>query len=79
MNLEQASIQLLFDQGILKKAEVVAVPMEEETFTVFFVKKDGEKVFCIKARSEKQREFKSLKGAANFVKTIGFKSFEVTL
>lgn len=79
MNLEQAPIQLLFEQGILKSAVVVAVPMTEETYTVFFTKKDSEKVFCVKARSNTQREFKSLKSAANFVKTIGFNKFEVKL
>ncbi len=79
MKLEQAPIQLLFDQGVLKSAVAVAVPMETDTYTVYFTKKDNEKVSCVKARTGIDREFKSLKAAGNFIKTIGFKRFEVVL
>lgn len=53
--------------------------MTKESFHVHFVSKDKVNVVCVKARTEIQREFKSLKGAANFVKEVGFKSFEVNL
>jgi hypothetical protein len=74
MRLEQDRIQLLFDRGEFKKVVITAVPLEKETYTVAFIDKKGKSLVCVKARTDEERVFKSMKAAVSFIQRIGFKS-----
>lgn len=76
--MQEKEIRLLFKAGVFESAQCAPISMTRG-WTLRFLTRDGETVQLELQRSKKEREFKSLDGAAAVAKRIGFDWLQVRL
>jgi len=76
--MQEKEITLLFKAGVFESCKASPISMSRG-WTLKFVTKDSEEITLNLQRSKKEREFKSLDGAASVAKRIGFEWLDVQL
>jgi len=76
--MQEKEVKLLFRAGVFDSCQAVPISMARG-WTLKFVTKDNEIVTLDLQRSKKEREFKSLDGAAAVARRIGFEWLNVQI
>lgn len=76
--MQEKEIRLLFKAGVFESCQCSPISMSRG-WTLRFITRDGETLTLNLQRSKKEREFKSLDGAAAVAKRVGFDWLQVRL
>lgn len=76
--MQEKEVKLLFNAGVFETCQAIPIAMSRG-WTLKFIAKDGNVITLDLQRSKKEREFKSLDGAAAVAKRIGFEWLNVHL
>ncbi|MCW8966043.1 MAG: hypothetical protein OQK82_05065 [Candidatus Pacearchaeota archaeon] len=81
MNLQVKEIKILFDNGGLKKCDIVEnSDLYEQGFVCWFTAKNGGQISIRTQRSaERIKTYKNLQSAVNVAKDIGFREIGLKL
>ncbi|MBT3144932.1 hypothetical protein Q4583_14745 [Neptunomonas phycophila] len=74
--MQEREIKLLFNAGVFESCHATPIAMSRG-WTLKFIAKDENVITLDLQRSKKEREFKSLDGAAAVAKRIGFEWLNV--
>lgn len=76
--MQEREIKLLFTAGVFESCQAIPVSMARG-WTLKFITKQNEVMTLNLQRSKKEREFKSLDGAAAVARRIGFEWLNVQI
>lgn len=74
--MQEKEVKLLFKAGVFESCQASPIAMSRG-WTLKFIAKDGNIITLELQRSRKEREFKSLDGAAAVARRIGFEWLNV--